>query len=594
MNPSVTDSRRARRIVLCIVLLAGTLLLLTGMAFAALPNSLPNRQHRVINSCPVGYTICSVQSGDWDDPTTWSPPRIPTTTDKVGIGHIVTIPANNSITIMKLNVGPNSEGSLYLGPGEIIGICDINIVAANGIDNAGFIQGGVAGDRGCNVILRAPTGQINHTGMIQAGDAPDGLNLEGFGAAGGDVELTAHSMYLRDTIGLDFVRAGQGGDSPATGGAGGDVTINADGEVIFDHGQLLPGLGGTPNGACGNLILIGTPLTLLPRGQVGVPCGGLWLDPHSRQGDNSPDILVRGATLVGATINIYGPAGWEIAFKPAPNGLNPVISATHGITVTAGPGGSLDFSQVTADIFQVADPGGTVSFQADAITSTLPLTDLVGTDTPVTVAPSIAIYAVEVLGVTEGELTTVVGQPYTMLARVQNTSSVSDTFDVQIQAPGWTVDPANISVGLDIFEIGDIPITVIPNSSGQQILIINATSQTQPDISYDAAQVVLHAFAACPAISNFDFSVSGQAAFGAIRPGTPATFQVMPQSTGWNLAWEFGDGATRSGDVIQHTFNIPGVYNITLTAGNDCGNSRSVTHPLSVFYSAGLPIIFRR
>jgi len=88
-----------------------------------------------------GITIESVQDGLWNDPATWSPAQVPGAEDQVIISHTVTIEAGMPISINSLHVG-----------GSLIGICDIDLQITTDFRNDGLLQGGTAGDRGCNII----------------------------------------------------------------------------------------------------------------------------------------------------------------------------------------------------------------------------------------------------------------------------------------------------------------------------------------------------------------------------------------------------------------------------------------------------------
>jgi len=46
--------------------------------------------------------------------------------------------------------------------------------------------------------------------------------------------------------------------------------------------------------------------------------------------------------------------------------------------------------------------------------------------------------------------------------------------------------------------------------------------------------------------------------------------------------WDFGDGATGSGETLTHVYQVPGTYIVTLTATDDDGLSISVSRPIHV------------
>lgn len=67
--------------------------------------------------------------------------------------------------------------------------------------------------------------------------------------------------------------------------------------------------------------------------------------------------------------------------------------------------------------------------------------------------------------------------------------------------------------------------------------------------------------------------------------GETATFDAS-QSTSADGAltyeWTFGDGTTKTGKQVQHTFDSAGEYNVTLTVTDESGTSDSTTKPVTV------------
>jgi len=87
----------------------------------------------------------------------------------------------------------------------------------------------------------------------------------------------------------------------------------------------------------------------------------------------------------------------------------------------------------------------------------------------------------------------------------------------------------------------------------------------------------------CTAVSDLAFSFS---------PETPSageliTFNATASGTLPILfAWDFGDGITGSGDVVTHTFDVPGTYTVTLTAENCTGELVVVESTITVLPAA--------
>jgi PKD repeat protein len=73
---------------------------------------------------------------------------------------------------------------------------------------------------------------------------------------------------------------------------------------------------------------------------------------------------------------------------------------------------------------------------------------------------------------------------------------------------------------------------------------------------------------------------------GAPNDNEPAVFNAS-QSTSTTgeivqWLWNFGDGGTASGEIVQHTFRSPGVFPVTLTVIDSIGASNSTTQNLNV------------
>ena len=54
------------------------------------------------------------------------------------------------------------------------------------------------------------------------------------------------------------------------------------------------------------------------------------------------------------------------------------------------------------------------------------------------------------------------------------------------------------------------------------------------------------------------------------------------------LDWDFGDGASETGQVVSHTYTAAGTYTVTLTVSNSQGDE-VVTSPIVVNQGTMLP-----
>jgi hypothetical protein len=84
--------------------------------------------------------------------------------------------------------------------------------------------------------------------------------------------------------------------------------------------------------------------------------------------------------------------------------------------------------------------------------------------------------------------------------------------------------------------------------------------------------------------------VSSDMTFDFTVEGSPALFKAEPgpgmQIVDWQ--WNFDDGTTASGPTVTHDFSKDGVYNISLTAKNVCGEEITVSRKLGVVNNTAL------
>ena len=119
--------------------------------------------------------------------------------------------------------------------------------------------------------------------------------------------------------------------------------------------------------------------------------------------------------------------------------------------------------------------------------------------------------------------------------------------------------------------------TAVPNSNSEQFL---------PDGSGDYYVVVTDA-AGCFAASNVVSVSYLSAAFSYTGNNLSYSFTNTSNEADTYL-WNFGDGGSSLQVNPSHTYSIPGVYTVTLTATNDCG-SETFTQVISTTSAAAEP-----
>lgn len=64
--------------------------------------------------------------------------------------------------------------------------------------------------------------------------------------------------------------------------------------------------------------------------------------------------------------------------------------------------------------------------------------------------------------------------------------------------------------------------------------------------------------------------------------GCDVSYIGSPDLSGINYSWNFGDATTGNGRILNHTYLISGTYNVILTIEDQCGNTKSVQHNVTV------------
>ena len=225
-----------------------------------------------------GVTIVAIRSGDWNDPQTWDPARIPNADDvalvPAGISLEVSGATNNPISLR----GLINEGDILLncitGQPFVLNISDIlrnsgTIIGANGIAegepgctlevaftallNSGLIRAGDGGPEGSDGGAITVQGQAifnGETGRILGGNGSD-ATPPGNGGAGGDAIAFAGPGVPGLLVNQGLIRGGDGGNG-GRGGDGGGVMMLSTSLLVLDGGSQQGGDGGNGDGGDGN------------------------------------------------------------------------------------------------------------------------------------------------------------------------------------------------------------------------------------------------------------------------------------------------------------------------------------------------------
>ncbi|MCP4548035.1 MAG: PKD domain-containing protein [bacterium] len=582
MNEQTNRNSLLTGVVIAISMMAVMLLLsVLSVSASDLPEQTESFQSGP-NTIPLLASITSVQDGDWDDPNTWSPATVPGPGDDVMIVHQVTIWDNNQRTVQSLSIIGSVNGTLHIGGGALYGTCDVNVQASANIINDGLIKAGTWSDRGCDVVLESTGGVIENYDVIVGGWSPVGCPINGRGANGGNVIINGAEIYNNNGT----IYGGDANKSACQGGGdGGSIFLTAVYTMTHLNGTIIGGKGGNASGWAGispgiggYIYVFGDPL-ILNGGVIQGP-GGVWIDP--------PDIILSGDLVVeGSNVSIFSPEGWTIAISETMDGV-PSISATHAITLATGISGTVDLTGIPTDtqVFQVVS--GTMTIQSDVITSTEPISDMVGGSVEVDIEPSVDIFEVAISSASRVYRTVVAGETFTLSFRVQNIGNITDTYNIQFdtQDPTWTLSPAAMfTQELGIFESKDVVANVsVPASFSGGTNIVSITTSS-PNASASAATFI----SGCVTLSeDVDFSYEPARA----RVGRKVTFQAVPTTTNAAYIWDFGDGQMDTGAKVVHRFETADTFSVTLRVENDC-DSKTVAREVMAANWLYLPIVLR-
>ncbi len=87
-------------------------------------------------------------------------------------------------------------------------------------------------------------------------------------------------------------------------------------------------------------------------------------------------------------------------------------------------------------------------------------------------------------------------------------------------------------------------------------------------------------------IKSCPFIVTASADHPIWQPYLPITFTAHPSGglPGFSYTWNLGDLSTQTGAVVQHAYNVPGVYTITLSATDAAGAQSIYTFTVQVAF----------
>ena len=311
-------------------------------------------------------TIRSDRSGDWNDPNTWAPARVPGWNDIVQINFGDTVVINSSAEIRTESIC--NSGILTSTPGA-----EIKITASDFIYNGGKIRGGDGADGapGTSVILTGKRTFFNaQSGDIQGGRGGNHYGWTARGGDGGSVEIYGDTITNKGIIGPECYS-----DSPGTGGGNG-------GNASTPHGSGTT-CGGSYGGNGGNAILLADTLLInTSSARISTGTGGDanygHCSPYPGKGGNivfSAPVAIQNGTIMGCgqggtfswdptiamtgskarwhseNIKIYGGENWTLDLRNLNAGA---MSAISEITLAVGPGSVLDFRGVAKGALQAA------------------------------------------------------------------------------------------------------------------------------------------------------------------------------------------------------------------------------------------------
>ncbi len=439
-------------------------------------------------------TVQSVQSGNWNDPTVWSPAGVPRQTDRVKINEwdTVTVTATGTISLTSL---------CNYGKLTIATPADLQITASDFLYNSGSIIGanGVsAAQAGSNVMLAAIK-MVYNIGTIQGGNGANDGNVNAQGGTGGSVGVYAEKIFNEGNM---FGGNGGYGHSCCPGGSGyggdgGDVVVLAT-SILMNRANAVVSTG---QGGSGSAV----PYRSCHRHFFGLikhcsSWGGDFGAGVSGDLAYSASTWNLGGILRGRTVTLE-PSTFEMTESTArieaeediiisggqgttvylADLVDGAISAGGKISIRLGPGSTLDMRGLSTNAIKA---GTVVEIFADEILTDEGITveNLIDAPQGVVTKPGKMFYEVVLTGTKQavGEAGTQVKIDFTVI----NHSSLADTYRITVSdSKGWERSPVSSVVSLPSLEKKDLSFTVtLPSEAGaEETVTITAASESHPE-----------------------------------------------------------------------------------------------------------------
>ncbi|HOU14003.1 MAG TPA: PKD domain-containing protein [Anaerolineae bacterium] len=173
------------------------------------------------------------------------------------------------------------------------------------------------------------------------------------------------------------------------------------------------------------------------------------------------------------------------------------------------------------------------------------------------------------------------GDAITRVLTLGNSGSADLTWSLTVNPPvGWLqATPVNGVVA----PAASSPVNLAFDATGLPDGVYTTTlwvASDDPDTPLVTVDVTLTVTSVCIPVAGADYSVTP-----FVPPaGVVLTFSgsVLQGSPPLTYAWDFGDGASGSGQTVTHTYAMSGTYSVVMTATNGCPSSDTVKRALLV------------